>query len=267
MWRRVIDCLGVSVAISSRVEEIAEQLAAVLRTYAEARDPVLDYVLERAEWPQVVRDGTVIKRCDEIVDLVPALELDLYREVAARAAGLVIHAGAVVDDRGDAFVVAGRSGAGKSTLVRALLGSGFRYLTEECVALRDDGSCAGLARALHVDESVEVPPGFRCDDYELRTPSGPRLTRLFHPPESLVWRGTARARALVLIDHAPDAVDRIERLASGAALAKLWPLAFRTEAAVLATATLVVGTVACFELTTRTPKQALARMLELARGR
>lgn len=266
MWHRTIDCLGVAVGITSSIPALAPALDAVFRTYADAGSPAaLAYELEHTDWPRLVRDGNLVGRHDEDIDLVPALEIDLYAQVMARAHGLVVHAGAVVGARGDALVFAGQSGAGKSTLVRALLGRGYHYLTEECVAFRADQRCAGLARSLHVDDpTVPELPGFAVDDYELRRPTGIQRTRLFHPPAQKVWRVEARVVALLVIDHAPDAADTLTPLTGGALLSALWPVVFRRDAHAVSDAATGLAGVRGYALRTSTPAQALARVLTLA---
>lgn len=266
MWHRTIDCLGVAVDISTELAALEQALTAVFRTYAETRQsPQLRYVLEVTDWPRIVRDGNVVGRHDVVEDLVPALEIELYAQVIARAPGLVLHAGAIVGTAGTAIVFAGRSGAGKSTLLRGLLAHGFRFLTEECVALTTGGACVGLARALHIDDdTIAVPSSFHADDYLLRQGDHYRRGRLFHPPEAMIWRQPARAVAVVAIDHAADASGELEPLTGGAALAALWPTVFRPDAAAIADAPAILDGLARYRLLTRTPQQALDRMLTLA---
>ncbi len=264
MWRRVLDCLGVAVGVRAPAE-VAARLDAVFRGYREAdADAAVQYELAGGPPPAVLRDGQVARRVDRFDDLVPALELDLYREVVARADGLVLHAGAVVGRGGAALVLAGRSGGGKSTLVRALLARGFGYLSEECVALRG-GRCAGLPRPLHVDDAaVSPPPGFEVDDYEVRVAGGARRLRLFHPPERLVWQGDACAAAVLQIDHAPDAATELDELRGGAALEALWPCAFRSDQAALGDAAEALAQVTVYRLRTATPEAAIDRVGRLA---
>lgn len=267
MWRRTVDCLGVAVQISSHVAELDRTLSAVFQTYADSKRPAeLTYELELAEWPSLVRDGQPVRRGHVPIDLVAVLELDLYREVLARAEGLLLHAGAVVGVGGAALVVAGRSGAGKSTLVRGLLARGFSYLTEECVALSAGGACLGLARSLHVeDDELPVPPGFTSAAYPIRSPGGEvRITRLLQPPERMIWRGPARASALVAIDHSPGGVASLEPLSGGATLAALWPTVFRPDRAAVDDASAAFAGAARFRLHTARPEQALERVLALA---
>jgi hypothetical protein len=266
MWHRTIDCLGVAVGITSRLSALAPALDAVFKTYSEtASSPDLAYVLDRGDWPRLQRDGELVARYDEDVDLVAALEIDVYAQVMARAHGLVVHAGAVVGARGDVLVFAGPSGAGKSTLVRGLLAHGYRYLSEECVAFRADQRCAGLARSLHVDDPlVQVPSGFAVDAYELRRPTGLHRTRLFHPPEDRVWRGDARAVAIVVVDHAPDAREALTPLTGGELLNALWPVVFRRDSRAVSEAASGLAGVRGYALLTSTAAQALARVLELA---
>jgi hypothetical protein len=267
MWRRTVDCLGVAVGISSRVAELDATLGAVFATYAEAAGPPdLEYELVVAGGPTLLRGGAATRTCGVAVDLVAVLELDLYREVMGRARGLLLHAGAVVGAGGAALVFAGCSGAGKSTLVRALLGCGFAYLSEECVALEPAGRCRGLARALHVDaDAVPLPAGFTAGEYPIRREGGAvRITRLFHPPERAIWRGTARAAAVVSIEHAPGAVRALDRLGGGESLARLWPAVFRPDPDALAEAGPALEGVGRYHLCTARPEQAIECALALA---
>jgi len=263
MWRRTVDCLDVAVQVTSLVAELDAMLESVFRTYAEAdQPPAVSYQLTDR---QLARDGEVIRRCKEVIDLVAVLELDLYREVLARARGLLLHAGAVVGAGGAALVFAGRSGAGKSTLVRALLGRGFRYLSEECVAMVPGGACRGLARSLHMEGQALVPPGYQPGEYPIRLPGGAlSVTRLLSPPEAAVWRGAARAAAVVAIDHAPGAVSALEPVGGGASLALLWPVVFRPDHEAVADAGPVLDSVARYRLHTGAPEEAIERVLALA---
>ena len=266
MWRRTIDCLGRAVTVASSLPELAPHLSGVLRTYAETSRPAdLTYELELGEWPHVVRDGVVICGNKTSLDLVPSFELDLYRQVIAAADGLVLHASGLVGPSGAALVFTGRSGAGKSTLVRALLAQGFRYLSEECVALLENQRCRGLARPLHVgDADVAVPDGYICDDY-VRRGHGEHQLRLFHPPERVIWRGDTRTAAVVAIDHHPEADGRLVPLSAGASIAALWPTVFRQDAGAFDRARAGIEGVPVFQLQTSTPVQAIERALSLAR--
>jgi len=265
MWHRVVDCLDVAVEITSRVPAIDAQLDTVFATYRDTtHPPAVAYELAVADWPQLARDGVVASRHDDLLDLVPALERDLYVQVMARATGVLLHACAVTGRDGRALIFAGRSGAGKSTLIRALLDRGFAYLSEECVALAT-ATCRGLARALHADDDRIAPPrGFASAPYVIRRPDGEHRTRLFLPPEARVWRGEAHAAAIVAIDHAANATGALEPTSVGAAMALLWPLVFRPDAAALATLPEVLVALARYRLITARPEQALDRALALA---
>jgi hypothetical protein len=264
MWRRTVDCLGIFVGIESRLPAIDALLAALLRSYAEAPGPAaIEYVLGHAEWPRLERDGAVVSRHDEDADLVPALEFDLYTQVIARVPGLPLHAGAVAGADGRALVVAGRSGSGKSTLVRALLARGLSYLSEECVTLAPGGTCLGLARALHISpDEATLPSGLTLEPYPLRGLA--HAPWLAHPPPRSIWRGSARAAAVVALEHRPDAPGTLEPLTGGAALAALWPAVLRPDATALAGVAEVLAHVPAYRLSTRRPEHALERVATLA---
>lgn len=265
MWHRTIDCLGLAVDVTSHLLELAAPLSAVLRTYADSSRRVdVAYELAMATYPRLVRDGAVVSEHDLTTDLVPAFEIDLYKKAISAVPGLVLHASALVGASGAAIVFTGRSGAGKSTLLRSLLQRGFRYLSEECVALFANQRCLGLARSLHVDDpDVPLPAGYACDDYFLRNRPG-RPLRLFHPPEHVMWRGEARTAAVVAIDHRPDADGALLRLTGGSALAALWPTVFRQDAAALELAGAGLDGVPTFQLLTARPEQALEHALALS---
>jgi hypothetical protein len=267
MWHRNIDCLGVAVAVTSEVEEIDSQLAAVFRTYADApTPPAVSYRLHLDESPTVRRSDGWTKRCDAIIDLVPVLELDLYREVAARATGLVLHAAAVAGADGRALVFPGVSGAGKSTLMRGLLANGFAYVSEECIAVAAEGTCVGLSRAMHIDDATDsLPPGGSCEPYVIRTRTGTKTTRLFHPSPEHVWRAPAAIAAIVCLDHGDDASNQLQSLGVGPTIVRVWPMVLRQR---VEDAVAVAGSLAripCFGLRTTSARNALERVLGLAK--
>lgn len=79
---------------------------------------------------------------------------DLELLVATHATTHVfIHAGAVAVD-GCALVIPGRSRSGKTSLVKALLGLGATYLSDEFALLDADGWCHPYARPLSVRAST-----------------------------------------------------------------------------------------------------------------
>ena len=263
MWQRTVDCLGVAVRVRADHAKAAMLAAAVLRSYAETRQDVgLDYELDSSSEPRLVRDGIEQCRVALPIDLVPAFEIDLYRQLIVLAEGLQLHAGAIVDSGGRAIIFAGRSGAGKSTLMRALLARGLRYLSEEYVALLGDRRCRGLARALNIeDPTLPVPEGYVSDDYPL--PHG--TFRMFHPPEHSIWRGDARALAVISLDHGPDAPDEIVPLSSGQAVMALWPAMFGHSPEALGRLGAAFEGIPLFRLHTRTPESALDHVLTTAR--
>lgn len=229
MWHRNIDCLGVSVGLACEVDVIETQLAAVFRTYAESGEiPAVSYRLVVEDVPTVRRSDGWMKRCEAVVDLVPTLEMSLYEAVTSRATGLMLHAAAVAGVDGRALVFPGVSGAGKSTLMRALLSRGFAYVSEECVAIAADGTCVGLARAMHVDDAMlAMPPGGSCEPYVIRTATGTQTSRLFHPDPQRVWRKPAAVAAIVCLDHGDDASNQLQALGVGATIARVWPMVLR----------------------------------------
>jgi hypothetical protein len=263
VWQRIVDCLGVTVRVRADDAAAAALAAAVIRSYADTSGDIgLDYDLDASSEPRLVRNGVEQSRVERPIDLVPAFEIDLYRQLIVVAEGLQLHAGAVVDSGGRAIIFAGRSGAGKSTLMRALLARGLRYLSEEYVALLGGQKCRGLARALNIDDpTLPVPTGYISDDYPL--PHG--TFRMFHPPEHAIWRGDARALAVISIDHALDAPDEIVPLTSGQAVMALWPAMFGHSPESLGRLGSAFEGIPLFRLHTRTPEAALDHVLTTAR--
>lgn len=265
MWQRTLDCLGLAVRVRTNAAEIEAALTGVLRSYAEtSASPAFDYLLD-GTGPQVLRDGELLNSVELPIDMIPAFEIDLYRHLLALTPDVTLHAGAIVDESGRAIVVAGVSGAGKSTLVRGLLANGFRYLSEEMVAIRPGRRCLGLARALHVDDpQIVAPAGYVVDDYPLRRlPSG--TFRLFHLPSASIWRGEACTAAVLAIDHAPDAPDALVRLRGGEALIALWPAIFRQSPEALADFEPAFAGVPIYRLSTSSAASALERVLDLSK--
>ena len=129
--------------------------------------------------------------------------------------------------------------------------------------MKPEGMCLGLARALHVDpDEATLPPGLTLEPYPLRG-----LTRspwLAHPPPRAIWRGPARAAAVIAIDHGPDAPGTLEPLSGGAALAALWPTVLRPDATAIDDAAEVLAHVPTYRLSTRRPEHALERIATLA---
>jgi hypothetical protein len=264
VWQRTIDCLGTAVGVRTDAQVIVPLLEGVLRSYADVTTTAeISYVLA-ANGPQLIRDDEVLSTWELPIELVAAFEIDLYNRVVLRTAGVPLHSGAITDGDGRALIFAGRSGAGKSTLMRALLARGFRYLSEECNALLGERRVRGLARALNIDDpTLPVPPGYTCDRYAFRPE---RLTqmRMFHPPESQIWRGEARAVGVVSITHAPDAANELVALTSGEALTALWPAMFRHEPEMLGRIPAAFDGVSTWRLHTSTPEYALERITALA---
>jgi hypothetical protein len=263
MWRRIVDCVGVPVGVTSHVDEITTELEAVLRMYADsANAPVVEFELAVHEWPQLMRDGELVSRHNTALDVVPAFELELYRHITARANGILLHAAGLVDVRGAGLVISGRSGGGKSTLVRALVSDTFQYASEECVAIESAERARGLCRALHLeDASIDAP--FETVPYRLHVADGGiRETRLCLVPEARIWRDAFRPAAIVVINHAPDAPNACNRLHGGAALASWWPMVFRPDDAALQLATVLA--IPTYRLSTRTPAAAREAVLAVA---
>lgn len=267
MWQRTIDCLGIPVGVRTDATEIVPLLEGVLRSYAEtAAGAEIAYVLSQTG-PTLIRDGEPLSTWELPIELVSAFEVSLYNSVVLRSPGVPLHSGAITDAEGRAIIFAGRSGAGKSTLIRALLARGFHYLSEECNVLLGEQRVRGLARALNIDDpTLPAPAGYTCDPYAFR-PGRATQMRMFHPPESQIWRGDARACSVVAITHAPDATNELVRLTGGESLTALWPAMFRHEPEMLDRVPAAFDGVPTWRLHTSSPEHALDAILQLAEAR
>lgn len=88
----------------------------------------------------VLVDGAVSNVCADGAHAAEWLMWHVNRSAVASMAGrVVLHAGGV-RWRGRAVILPGPSGAGKSTLVAGLVEAGLGYLSDEVVALADDGT-------------------------------------------------------------------------------------------------------------------------------
>jgi hypothetical protein len=94
------------------------------------------------------------------------LEQEIVAAVARRSRYLWLHAGAVLLD-GYALVLPGTSFAGKSTLVDALVGRGACYLSDEWVAIDQDGRVHALPRPLRLREGRPLPATEAAGDWPL----------------------------------------------------------------------------------------------------
>ncbi|HEV7992725.1 MAG TPA: hypothetical protein VGP25_12925, partial [Gemmatimonadaceae bacterium] len=116
----------------------------------------------------------------------PRLASDVYAMLTLCAAflvgrlgGALVHAGAVVDPDGRAWLLAGDTHAGKTTTCVSLVDAGWSFLADDQVVLRRDGDgeivAEGWPRHAHLDEgwSESVVTGARAP-IDLRTRWGDR---------------------------------------------------------------------------------------------
>ncbi len=100
----------------------------------------------------VERDGEILGSSRRRHEILRLLQWGINRQVIERAcsARVILHAGAV-DFDGKGVVIAGLMEAGKTTLTTGLLERGFRYLTDEAVAVDADLMLEGYAKPLSID--------------------------------------------------------------------------------------------------------------------
>ncbi len=244
--------LTTEVEASAADPEVAAVLAAVVSSFPAGRGPAaLCYRLERTG--ALRRDGDIIYRAEDPLDLVPTFEGDLYREAIRRSGDRwVLHAAGVVID-GAAVVLAGDSGDGKSSAALALVAAGAEYLGDEHVAIDGAGRVWGLTRPIAFlgHRPPPAPPGFATVSYPIRDRTGARVDNpLLCPPAAALVEQPVALGALLRIRHRARGQPEVRRLGAGAGLAALWELTLNTSRDTLAVATAVVSRVTVDELCT-----------------
>jgi hypothetical protein len=216
--------------------------------------------------PALFRDGAPIYWSDYLPDLGRAFELDLYRQLVARAEGLFILHAAAVEIDGRAVVLAGDSGAGKSTMAQALIERGAGYISDEYVGLDVRGQVQGVPRPLTPTDGVlpaVIPAGFRAGGYPLRLAStGEIIDYGFLQPPRMVHEPVPLA-ALVLLRYSPGEEPGVRLVPGGEALMRLWHCTYRTGAEAMAIAEHLLASNPAHELVTRSIEGACADLQRL----
>ena len=166
-------------------------------------------------------NATRVARAMELEPVLRALETDLQLYVAENARRRVfVHAG-VVGWRGRAIIIPGRSQSGKSTLVRALLGAGATYYSDEYAVFDSRGRVYAYPRALSIREEDEVRPRkFSPEALGARTgvkplPVGLVAVTSYRPGARWRPRRLSPGRAVIaLLDHTVSARRQPERALS-----------------------------------------------------
>lgn len=255
-FRALTTTVAVSVDDTLPLANVAH---AIIASFPRADTAEVHYTLTAHAF---TRDGTRMP-VDRPFDVVPAFELDLYREIGTRAApGWLLHA-AALEVNGQALVLCGPSGAGKTTLALALVQRGFRLLTEEIVWIGDDGTVRGLPRAIHIPadspQRARIPAAWQQLPYPIQQPSGATLDNLLvvPPPETFVLEPRPLA-AIVRMGHGRDWEPFLRESPNAEALQRLWDRSLRQDETGLQTATTVLRRHSSFELSSRTEAEALA---------
>jgi hypothetical protein len=240
----------------------ASLLGALVASYSMTRETAdLKYRVEsRGVW----RNDVLID-VDDVQDLVPQFERDLYEQIVARApAGWLLHA-AAIEVEGQAIVFAGASGAGKTTLTLALVARGHRLLTEELVWIDASGSVRGLSRPLGVlATSVQpVPAHWLRVTYPLRTRDGISTHHLAIPPEQEVTQEALPLSALVGLTHGPDRIAGLTRYPPHTALQRFWDTTLRQDDDALRVATGILRGYPAYRLASTSFGEALSALQTL----
>lgn len=210
-----VDVLGVPFRVGFG-DGIAEADAArITRSWQRcAVDPDDDDILVRA----VVGGAPAPEDADDFVvraSTLAQLEETLTSSLTIRAIGerkdelLMLHACGVADENGRVVALVAASGTGKTTAAR-VLGTHYRYVSDETVALARDGSVVAYPKPLSVKQHGEPQPKVQLapDDAELRPLSGAPLT----------------LAAIVMLDRREGAVQAtLESVRSADALCELVP--------------------------------------------
>jgi hypothetical protein len=151
----------------------------------------------------------------------PEAAADVYSMLTVSAALLLtslgralVHAAAVVDPDGAAWILAGDARSGKSTTCVTLASAGWEYLSDDQVVLATDGAdgvrVSGWLRPFHLDTAA---PG--------REPTGERLEVLPAELGLTRWRRSAPLAGLILPVVLASQPTRLVPVAAADALAGL----------------------------------------------
>jgi len=240
---------------------VADLARAVIIAHPACDDtPELRYELRAGSPAMMRRNGVPDHPVDHVDDLVPVFELDLYYELARRAApGWLLHAAALA--RGDrAYVFAGPSGAGKTSLMLALVARGWQLITEEMVLIDHDGLVHGLARPIHTASSGSqreaLPNNWQLTPYPVRNYGETTVNIIAQPPRSIRETRPLPLGALVRIAHGHHVVEELATPTPHAALPALWDCTLRRNQATVSIAASLLSRFPTRHLTSRSVVRA-----------
>ncbi len=267
MWQRAFRALTLDIDIAADGDDIIAMLEAVFGCYGAALGGETVRYRVASATLELHRDDELIYSAEDRLDLVPALEADLYRQIVRYSApGLwLLHAAAVVMD-GKAIVLAGQSGDGKSSAATRLVGQGAGYLSDEYVAIDAAGLVTGLSRPVAFvgrDPTVAIPSGFTRADYPVRIDGRVESTALYHPPSELIAAQPAELAYLARIRYQPAASPATTRLSAGEAIAELWECTMNADQEVLRSAARVIEGAPVFAVSAATVAELLEQLSEL----
>ena len=214
-----------------------------------------------------VRDDVLLGSSVEPSRLLDVLQWAINRKVIDQAASrrLVLHAGAV-DRDGVAVLLAGHMEAGKTTLTAGLLERGFRYLTDEAVAVAPDLTVEGYAKPLSIDPgSWEVLAHLKP---ELRGDAAVYLERQWLVPAHRLTAvvGSSTLAAVIVTRYVDGMPTCIERLAPSTAVAMLARCTFVPDGSELTVARVrelaaLVGAVPTYQMASGDLAEACAAVM------
>jgi hypothetical protein len=143
----------------------------------------------------------------------------LQRLVEHNDCHLMLHA-AALECAGRGLLCVAAAGCGKTTLTGWLLGQGYRYLTDELVAINAEGTMRGVARPLNVKASgLDLIRGFPwlTDDLARARTSG-QVTLI---PRSDAWLSELPISAIVFPRFSANTEFTVETLSVGRCAASL----------------------------------------------
>jgi hypothetical protein len=129
------DLIGYTVTIRTSHRALDDYLARLYAAFPESMSSEHRYeVLSDDDRFRLEFDGDVVGHADAPEGLVPTLVMHCNRVAASATAHALVHAGGV--QLGDvAVMLPARMESGKTTLTTGLVRAGFRYLTDEAVAI------------------------------------------------------------------------------------------------------------------------------------
>lgn len=200
-------------------------------------------------WHPLVRQRDPWIIANEIRHLMVERALELTPSVVG------IHAAAVARDE-RLLVLCGESGVGKTTLTLELCARGWGYVTDDLVAIGNDGKAVAFPKPLGIKESAEWA---RYAEHWSGSDWPGRPSDLFLiPPDALGWLDADQRLKPTEIALLARGDDRTDELSPGEAVTELWNYARPRVPDSLSVLAGVCGEAVCVRVTSSSVESALA---------